>query len=70
MTQVLTNTAKASLIDRVRAFFATAQDNLDLYKEYKRTYAELDSLSNRDLADIGVRRGDIADLARAHVYGS
>jgi uncharacterized protein YjiS (DUF1127 family) len=37
--------------------------------EYKRTFAELDGLDNRDLADIGVRRGDISDIARMHVYG-
>ncbi|MFW8596235.1 DUF1127 domain-containing protein [Cribrihabitans neustonicus] len=40
-----------------------------LNREYKRTYAELDGLSNHELADIGVRRCDIADIARQHVYG-
>ncbi len=49
----------ANLIERVKENRARAA-------EYNRTYRELQSLSNRELDDIGVRRCDIADIARAH----
>lgn len=38
--------------------------------EYHRTYTELQRLSNRELDDIGIRRCDIADIARDHAYCS
>ena len=34
---------------------------------YARTYDELNALSDADLTDIGIGRGQIADLARAEV---
>ena len=33
--------------------------------EYRRVYDELAGLSDRDLADLGIRRSDIAGVARA-----
>ncbi|KUJ85205.1 hypothetical protein AVO45_17005 [Ruegeria marisrubri] len=36
--------------------------------EYNRTYSELQSLSDRELNDIGIRRCDIQDIAEKHVY--
>ncbi|MCG7522283.1 DUF1127 domain-containing protein [Ruegeria sp. Ofav3-42] len=38
--------------------------------EYQRTYSELQRLTNRELDDIGIRRCDIADIAREHAYCS
>jgi len=51
----------ANLIERVKENRARAS-------EYTRTYSELDRLSNRELDDIGIRRCDIADIAREHAY--
>ncbi|MGQ0485288.1 MAG: DUF1127 domain-containing protein [Hyphomicrobiales bacterium] len=34
------------------------------WQRYRRTVAELASLSDRDLADLGIMRSDIARLAR------
>lgn len=34
------------------------------WKRYNRTVAELESLSNRELADLGISRGDIRRVAR------
>ncbi len=65
-----TTYASSSLVARLRGMADNARTSWDLYKEYKRTYGELDSLTDRDLADIGIRRCDIADLARTHVYGA
>lgn len=71
MAQALNTTfAAPSIAARLRGFADQARTSWDLYTEYKRTYAELDALNDRDLADIGIRRCDIADLARTHVYGA
>ncbi len=53
----------ANLIERVKENRARAA-------EFNRTYRELQGLSNRELDDIGVRRCDIADIAREHSYCS
>lgn len=53
----------ANLFERVKEARAKAV-------EYNRTYNELQRLTNRELDDIGVRRCDIADIAREHVYCS
>lgn len=53
----------ASLVERFKESRALAA-------EYHRTYSELQNLSNRELDDIGIRRCDIADIAREHVYCS
>ncbi|TMV03297.1 DUF1127 domain-containing protein [Ruegeria sediminis] len=53
---------------RIRAFVEDVKQARARAAEYNRTYAELQGLTDRELNDIGVRRCDIADLARAHVY--
>lgn len=50
-----------NFVERVKAARAQAA-------EYNRTYTELQRLTNRELDDIGIRRCDIADIARKHVY--
>ena len=37
-----------------------------IWRKYRDSYNELNRLSDRDLWDIGVSRGDIAALAKAH----
>jgi uncharacterized protein YjiS (DUF1127 family) len=37
------------------------------WRLYNRTIAELESLSNRDLADLGIARSDIPRIARSAV---
>ena len=37
------------------------------WKRYNRTVSELESLSSRELDDLGIARGDIASVARAAV---
>lgn len=34
------------------------------WRKYRQTYNELAQLSNRELADVGIRRTDIAQIAR------
>lgn len=39
------------------------------YRAYSQTRRELDVLSDRELADIGLSRADIVRIARSSVYG-
>lgn len=37
------------------------------WQKYSRTYSELQNLTDRDLADLGISRGDISRIAREAV---
>ncbi|WP_306027536.1 MULTISPECIES: DUF1127 domain-containing protein [unclassified Stappia] len=36
------------------------------WQKYRQTYDELSRLSNRELSDLGIGRGDIDFIARSH----
>lgn len=42
----------------------TIRDRLNQFAEYQRTVRALRQLDNRQLADIGITRGEIAERAR------
>ncbi len=65
-----TTFASSSLVARLRDAVTQARTSWALHREYKRTFDEMDALSDRELADIGVRRSDISDIARTHIYGA
>ncbi len=44
--------------------FETLRTRIAQWNKYKMTLAELSSMNNRQLADIGIARGDIQRLAR------
>lgn len=44
--------------------FESLKTRYSTWKRYSRTLQELDSLSNRDLTDLGISRADIPRLAR------
>ncbi len=70
MAQAFTYSANVSLTSRLRAAYDAVQVSWARYQEYQRTYEELASLDSRELADIGISRAQISDLARQHVYGA
>jgi uncharacterized protein YjiS (DUF1127 family) len=45
---------------------ASVQKSFKRYFEYRKTMYELGRLTNRDLADLGIARGDIEYIARKH----
>jgi uncharacterized protein YjiS (DUF1127 family) len=47
--------------------FETLKTRITAWKRYSRTVSELNALSNRELADLGIMRSDIALVARAAV---
>ena len=44
--------------------FEVLKSRYSNWKRYSRTLQELESLSNRELADLGISRADIGRLAR------
>jgi len=64
-----TRSASSSLGDRFAAFRANFADAAAKRKLYKTTIAELEVLSNRDLADLGLHRSTIKTLAFEAAYG-
>jgi uncharacterized protein YjiS (DUF1127 family) len=49
--------------------FESLKTRYSSWQRYKRTVSELSHLSDRELADLGISRGDIMRLARETVQG-
>lgn len=49
-------------------FFARLRKSLSNYRAYLAVHEELDALSDRDLADLGLSRLNVRDVARNAVY--
>jgi len=47
----------------------TVRSRFALLRRYNQTLAELRALSDRDLADLGMSRGDFRRIASEAVYG-
>ena len=54
----------AMSIQRGMTMFEVLKSRYSTWKRYSRTVSELQSLSNRELADLGISRVDIHKLAR------
>lgn len=51
---------------RTDIMFNTLVRKYNSWQQYRRTYDELSRLSNRELSDLGIGRGDIDFIARSH----
>jgi len=69
MAYVNVKTARPTLADRISAWWAGSREKAAQYAIYRRTIRELESMSDRDLADIGISRGQIADIAAEAAFG-
>lgn len=70
MAQVIGNrTFTASLGNRFAEIRTQAVENFAAWRVYRRTFAELQSLSARELADLGIARSNIRNLALEAAYG-
>ena len=67
MTDTLS--AAGSIVERVGRIRAALGDRFARQTLYRRTLSELEALSDRDLADLGIARGDLQDLAREAAWG-
>jgi uncharacterized protein YjiS (DUF1127 family) len=61
--------ATVSFGDRIAALMKVAGQSMQRRKVYLQTLQELNGLSERDLADLGLARSDITDVAREAAYG-
>ena len=57
------------VFDRVSALVASVKLSLQRRATYQQTLHELNSLSDRDLTDLGLSRASIRDVARQAAYG-
>ncbi len=57
-----------NLAARVREFFNDYKAASARRALYRQTVSELSALSNYDLADIGLSRGQIEEIARQHAF--
>lgn len=58
-----TRSASISLADRFATFRANLAEAMANRKLYRRTLSELEALSNRELADLGINRSMIKSIA-------
>lgn len=66
------NTTRANVAprtDRMSGLFAQFGAALARHRVYRRTLDELRQLSDRELADLGISRASIGDIAREAAYG-
>lgn len=64
-----TRFARKGLLDRLADLKAGALTALYTRRVYARTVAELNALTDRELADLGISRLGIAEIAREAAYG-
>ena len=69
MAHAINLNAYADTTEQPRIFARLRQSFAD-YRAYLATYEELNALSERELADIGLSRLNVRDIAREAVYGS
>ena len=68
MAYVNSRSASLSISDRVANVVKMVKDAVERRRVYTVTVRELSGLSDRDLSDIGMSRGNIEDLAREAAY--
>ncbi|MEM8869740.1 MAG: DUF1127 domain-containing protein [Pseudomonadota bacterium] len=59
----------SATLDSEQGFFATLRKRIADYRMYRRTFAELDNLSDTELNDLGLSRYDLERSAYESVYG-
>ena len=69
MTDTTYVSTAGSLRDRVAGRIASARTGYGKWRVYRQTLNELTALTDRDLADLGLHRGEIDRIARDAAYG-
>lgn len=69
MSAFTTNTSSMSLFGSVSAMVHNMSETFALYRQYKRTVDELNSLSAMELNDLGLSKSTIKSVAMEAVYG-
>ena len=58
------------IVEKITQVIERNREALEKYNRYRETYRELSMLSDKDLADIGISRSMIEQIAFDHVYTS
>ncbi len=61
---------KTSYLDGIRAILRNTKTEMQNRRVYRTTFNELNALSTRDLADLGIPRSEIRRLAWEAAYGT
>ena len=64
-----THGLRATILGRIADFLGEMAKSYTDARLMQRTYDELDSLSQRELDDLGIDKTDIARIAREATYG-
>jgi uncharacterized protein YjiS (DUF1127 family) len=64
-----TRTGEWGIAHQFNALVAKLSDQHRRYRVYRQTIAELQSLNDRDLADLGIHRSAISSIATEAAYG-
>lgn len=64
-----TRTAGGSFAQKIAEFRGFVADRFAKYQVYRDTMGELNALSDRDLSDLGLTRGDVHRVAVEAAYG-
>lgn len=64
-----TRNGTSSFADRLVTALGSLKARLDQRRVYSRTVYELSGLTDRELADLGIHRSMISDIAREAAYG-
>ncbi len=70
MSVYTTNAATRPLFSAVNATLSTLIESASQYRLYRKTVAELNQLSSKELADLGLSRSSITSVATEAVYGA
>ena len=70
MAYIAANTSVAANDGRIAEFFASVRQAIADRRLFARTVKELNDLQDRELADLGIYRGDIRTIAQSAVYGN
>ncbi|MBP7242976.1 DUF1127 domain-containing protein [Amaricoccus sp.] len=70
MTNIVSLDYRIGAADAGSGILARMRQGLADYRMYRATIEELSRLTDRDLADLGIHRGMVRDIARQAVYGN
>ena len=65
----VTRAAQGGLADRFAAIVKTVKTAVSKRRKYAQTYRELNALTARELADLGIHASMIAQIAHEAAYG-
>lgn len=70
MAYVINRSVSAGILDRGTGVLKSLQDYLRRRAVYRQTLRELNGLTDRELADLGMHRVSLTEIAREAAFGN